>query len=105
MSDLERMPGVVVTYRTRGGESERNSQLVAEVFDQLAAEDPGGVRYAAFRLADDRTFHHVALFDDPASNPLSDLSAFAAFQHLLSSRCDQQPNPSEAGLVGSYRMF
>ena len=67
--------------------------------------DPGGLRYATFRLADG-TFVHIAEIESD-ENPLRDNTAFAAFQDGIVERCEagEAPNPQDATLVGSYRAF
>ncbi|MGI9604114.1 MAG: hypothetical protein ACR2QE_19700 [Acidimicrobiales bacterium] len=94
------MSTVVVRYRTKADRADENQALVEAVFAELAATDPGGVRYATFRLADN-TFVHIADVEaDP--NPLPATAAFGAFQAELGDRCEEGPNPQEATLVGSY---
>lgn len=92
---------VVVRYRTRPDAAEENARLVEGVFTSLAGLDPGGFRYTTYRLADGVTFVHIAAFSGP-DNPLATLPAFAEFQRELPQRCDEQPAPSEATVVGSY---
>ena len=92
----------VVRYQTRADAAERNQRLIEQVFAELNAGDPGGVRYAAFRLADGVSFLHVALVDGD-DNPLSSSKAFAAFQEGAAERQAAPPELSEATLVGSYR--
>ena len=99
------MAGIVVRYRTSLSEADRNQRLIEAVFAELACTDPGGIRYAAMRLADGASFVHVALIDDPAANPLLELPAFAAFQHGLAERCEVKPEAAMAALIGSYKMF
>lgn len=99
------MAGIVVTYRTQTDQGDVNQRLVEAVFDELARTRPHGLRYASFRLGDGVTFVHLALVDDPSANPLVDSDAFAAFQRGLASRCDAAPSPSQAQLIGSYRVF
>ena len=70
---------VVVRYKTRADAADENQRLVQRVFAQLAEDDPGGLRYATFRLADGVTFVHVATVEGEV-NPLSKSSAFAEFQ-------------------------
>lgn len=53
------MGTVVVRYRTRPEFADQNARLVEAVFAELAAADPGGVKYATFRL-EDNTFVHIA---------------------------------------------
>jgi len=96
---------VVVRYRTRSDRADENQALVEAVFAELADTDPGGVRYATFRLADG-TFVHIAdVQADP--NPLGSVDAFARFQAGLGDRCEdgQGPDPQEAVLVGAYGWF
>jgi len=99
------MATVVVRYRTRPEFTDENARLVEAVFAELAAVDPGGVKYATFRL-EDNTFVHVAEVEtDP--NPLGSIAAFAEFQKNIADRCEpgEGPNPQPATLVGSYRML
>ena len=95
---------VVVRYKTRADAADENQRLVEQVFAQLAAEDPGGLRYATFRLADGVTFVHIAVAEGEV-NPLSQSAAFAEFQREISARCVEPPAPAEATLVGSYRFL
>jgi hypothetical protein len=48
------------------------------------------------------SFLHVARLAG-AENPLTTLPAFAEFQRELAQRCVEQPAPSEASVLGSYR--
>ena len=93
---------VIVRYETTVDAADENQRLVERVFAELAAEDPGGLRYATFRLADGVTFMHVAVVEGD-DNPLSRTAAFAAFQENLADRTVGPPLPSGATLVGSYR--
>ncbi len=96
---------VVVRYRPKADRADENQSLVEAVFAELAAADPGGVRYATLRLADG-TFVHIAdVAADP--NPLGNIAAFAEFQKDIAERCEpgEGPNPQQATVVGSYRFF
>lgn len=96
---------VVVRYRTKPDQADINHDLVAAVFAELAQTDPGGVRYATMRLADD-TFVHIAQIEvDP--NPLGNTAAFARFQEQIGDRClpGEGPRVEQASLVGNYRVF
>ena len=94
------MKATIVQYRTTPESAEENQRLVAAVYAELAATDPGGLRYATFRLDDGVTFVHVATVD--GENPLPQTAAFRAFQAGLPDRCVTGPAPSGATLVGSY---
>ena len=53
----------VVRYRTKPEHAEANAELVRAVFEELAANDPAGLRYATYRLDDGVTFVHVATIE------------------------------------------
>lgn len=93
---------VVVRYEARPDAADRNQDLIEQVFAELNAGDPGGIRYAVLRLADGVSFVHVALLEGDG-NPLSASTAFAAFQEGAAGRQAGPPVRSEATLVGSYR--
>jgi hypothetical protein len=95
---------VVVRYETRPEAADDNQRLIEAVFDQLAADDPGGLRYAVFRLADGLTFVHVAMVEGEA-DPLPRLSAFAEFQRGHRDRVVGPPVSAEASLLGAYRFL
>jgi hypothetical protein len=92
---------LVIRYETHAGAAEENQRLVEQVFAELAADDPGGLRYITLRLADGVTFVHVAMHDS-TDNPLSRSAAFAAFQEGIAERCSVPPAASKATVVGSY---
>jgi hypothetical protein len=96
------MSTVVVRYRTQPEQADENQRLVETVFAALAAEQPDGLRYMTFRLADN-TFVHVAEVTAD-TNPLTELDAFAAFSGGVADRCAPGggPNPQPATVVGSY---
>jgi hypothetical protein len=92
---------VIVRYKTRADAADENQRLVERVFAELAQDDPGGLKYATFRLADGVTFVHVATVEGE-DNPLQKVSAFAEFQREIGGRCTEPPAPADATLVGSY---
>jgi hypothetical protein len=97
------MGQVVVRYKVKPERVEENQALVEAVFAELSENDPGGLRYATFKLADGVTFVHVASVDtDDGSNPLGKISAFAEFTRNIGERCDEPPNAQDATVVGSY---
>ena len=98
------MKRVVVRYKTKPDRADENQALVENVFAELAATDPGGVRYATFRLDDGVTFVHVAEIEGEA-NPLGQTAAFAEFQRDIAARCDEPPLAMDATIVGSYRLL
>jgi hypothetical protein len=93
---------VMVRYRTRPEAAEENQRLVEAVFRELNADDPGGIHYATFRLADGVTFVHVATYDGE-DNPLLRSAAFKEFQQDIGSRIAGEVERSDGvTLVGSY---
>ena len=99
------MKRIVVRYRTKPEAADANAQLIAQVFQELKAKAPAGVRYLALRLEDD-TFIHVSLLEaEHATSPIPQLEAFRAFQSGIKERCLEPPRSSTATLIGSYRAF
>jgi len=94
---------VIVRYQTRPDAAEENQRLVEQVYAELARDDPGGFRYATFRLADGVTFVHIGIVEGEVS-PLPQVAAFQEFQRGIRDRCVVQPEPASATLVGSYRL-
>jgi hypothetical protein len=94
---------VIVRYTTRDDAADENQKLVQDVFAELAANEPDGLRYATFRLDDGVTFMHIAVTDGEY-NPLLETAAFRAFTREIGDRCVDGPTPSVATLVGSYRL-
>ncbi|HKW19975.1 MAG TPA: hypothetical protein VJO13_01265 [Ktedonobacterales bacterium] len=91
---------VVVQYRTRPDAADENQRLVEQVYAQLARENPDGLRYATFRLADGVTF--ISIIEGEFS-PVTQMSAFADYQREIGERCVEAPRLLGASLVGSYR--
>ena len=91
----------VIRYQTRPEHAAENERLIRDVFAELAAEQPEGLRYASFRLDDGVSFVHVAVFDGDV-NPLSTSTAFAEFQSGIGVRCAEGPVAADASLIGSY---
>lgn len=93
----------VIRYTTKPECADENERLIRQVFAELSANDPGGIAYAAFRLADGVSFLHVAVVEGD-HNPLTESAAFAGFQANIADRCVSGPSGTDAAIVGSYRM-
>jgi hypothetical protein len=93
----------IVRYRTRPEAAEENQRIVEKVFAELNAEDPGGVRYASFRLADGVSFVHIVVHEGE-EDPLGASAAFAEFQRGIGDRVAGPPEAQAATMVGSYRL-
>ena len=96
---------IVVQYRPKVDQADQNQQLVEDVFAELAATDPGGVRYATFRLEDGSFLHIADVEADP--NPLGAVEAFSRFQDGIVERCETgvAPKAQPASVVGNYRLL
>ena len=91
----------VVRYQMRPETAEENQALIQNVFAELAAKQPQGMRYAAFRLADGVTFVHVGTMPDHGS-PLADTDAFQEFQKAFGERAAGEPDAAGAEIIGAY---
>ena len=96
---------VIVRYRVKEGQEERNAALVRAVCGELAEREPEGFSYATFRSEDGRTFVHLAVTEGDAPVPLSELAAFREFKRELPDRCEWGPERSPSEVVGSYRLL
>ena len=57
------MSAVLVRYRVKPDRADENAELVRAVYEELAAHQPPGFRYATFVLDDGVTFTHIAFTD------------------------------------------
>ncbi|MGZ4735608.1 MAG: hypothetical protein ACXVJW_16560 [Acidimicrobiia bacterium] len=97
------MAVTVVRYKTKPDRAEENQAFVEQVFAELDAKRPDGLRYMTFRLADGVTFVHVASVEtEDGTNPLTGVNAFGLFQQEIADRCEEGPLPMAATVVGSY---
>jgi hypothetical protein len=100
------MKRLMVRYRVKADRAAENEAYVKKVFEQLASEQPSGVRYASFKLGDGVSFVHIVSIEGAeGSNPLGELSAFKAFTAQIKERCEEPPVAVELKEVGSYRFF
>lgn len=97
------MTHVIVRYTLKPGRTEENERLVRAVFEQLARERPGGLRYVTYKLPDGVSFVHVASVDTTdGANPLLALSAFQAFTREIKDRCVEPPTATAVEQIGAY---
>ena len=96
------MGQVMVRYKVKPERVAENEALVRAVYDELAATQPGDIRYATFKLDDGVSFVHVAFGEHPI--PLSRIAAFERFKDGLAERCAEPPVRAVMDEVGSYRL-
>ena len=97
------MKQLVVRYKVRPDAAQENQRLIENVFAELRAKSPEGVRYLSLKLADG-TFIHFSMTEDGAP-PIPGLDAFRVFQSSIKERCSELPQSAEATIVGNYRML
>ncbi|MFJ2828598.1 hypothetical protein ACIPC1_13645 [Streptomyces sp. NPDC087263] len=91
------MSTAVIRYETKPEAADENQRLIENVFAELAATAPSGLRYSSFRLADGVTFVHVV-----DGEGLPELIAFQEFQRNLGDRLTAGPTRENATLIGTY---
>jgi hypothetical protein len=95
----------MVRYTVRPGRAEENAALVRDVYAELRADPPDGLRYATFRSGDDFV-HLAALEDDMADGtPLTGVPAFGRFQEGLRERCSVAPQFTQLEAVGQLALL
>jgi hypothetical protein len=100
------MRQVMVRYKVKPEEAERNEALVRRVYEELQQTTPAGLHYATFVMEDGVTFVHVASTETAdGRSPLQDVAAFRAFQEGIGERCDEPPAPVQVREVGAYRFW
>jgi hypothetical protein len=97
------MKRMLIRYRARPEAAQQNRKLIEDVFRELQATSPDGVRYIVLTLADGSFLHFVET--EGEASPLPQLEAFKAFQAGIRDRCAEPPQASEATIVGNYRML
>jgi hypothetical protein len=76
----------------------------AKVFAALHELQPGGLRYASLRVAED-SYLIVLEVEDGTENPLPSIAAFREFQAGLPGWLSGPPVIESASVVGSYRVL
>jgi hypothetical protein len=93
----------LVRYKVKSEQADENARLIKDVFAELHARKPDGVRYVALRLPDG-AFIHFSISDGDAS-PIQKLEAFHRFQSGIKERTLESPALSGVTIVGNYRML
>jgi hypothetical protein len=96
----------LIRYTTRPEHAGRNEELIHAVYAELHQTQPGGLRYATFKLSDGVTFLHLVQNehgDKPSA--LLAVKAFGEFQEGLAERRADGPSRDELIPIGSYRVF
>jgi hypothetical protein len=99
------MKRTLIRYKTKPDMADKNAELIAQVFAELKATKPEGVRYLSLRLDDDSFIHVVETEADDGGGIIPGLAAFKAFQSGIRERCVEPPRPGAFRIVGNYRML
>jgi hypothetical protein len=100
------MKRVMVRYAVTPEQVAENERRIEAVYAQLHRDQPAGIRYATFKLADGVSFVHLASIETAdGSNPLTALEAFRQFAATIGERQVAPPVTVELHEVGSYRVF
>lgn len=94
------MKQVLVRYKAKPEQADENARLIGEVFKELKAKAPEGLRYMALRLPDDSFIHFATIAD--GAQPVTAFDAFKVFQSGVKDRILEGPVQAEPVVVGSY---
>ena len=95
----------LIRYKTKPERTDDNERLIKDVFRELHAKSPKGVRYMALKLGDGTFIHLVSDETRDGSNPIPALEAFRSFQSGIKDRCIEPPQSGDVTVVGNYRML
>ena len=99
------MKRTLIRYKTKPESADGNAELIAQVFAELKAASPDGVRYLSLRLDDDSFIHVVETEAEDRAAVIPNLAAFKAFQSGIRERCLERPQTGGVRIVGNYRML
>jgi radical SAM superfamily enzyme with C-terminal helix-hairpin-helix motif len=96
------MKRTMVRYKVKPEHADENVRLIQDVFKELQAKSPAGVRYLVLRLGDG-TFVHFSMADTADGvSPIPRLEAFGRYQSGIRERCAELPQSSDVAVVGEY---
>ena len=96
------MTRVIIRYKLKREEAEREPELLRIVFEEIESVRPDDLRYASFRLEDGVSF--VCFVETGGGpGPLQRLDVFRRYRAALGARCEEPPAMTELHGVGSYR--
>ena len=94
---------VMIRYKLRADQIERDAALLRAVYDELDATRPAGLRFASFALDDEASFASLVEFEAlPGSAPHHRLASFQRYRSTLDQRCVEPPVVTVLHEVGSY---
>lgn len=88
------MAQMLIRYRIRPDQLDRNLQLLRAVYDELDTLQPAGLHWTTYQLEDKLTFLDI-VGGTASPEELSALPAFRHFRSTLDERCDEPPVMTE----------
>lgn len=93
---------VLIRYKLKPAEIQRNLELLHDVYEELETVQPDGLREATFQLDDEVSF--VTFVDVPdGPEVLRHLDAFQHYRSTLDERCVEPPSLTVLHEVGAFR--
>ena len=99
------MTNIIIRYQTKPEATQRNTELIEDVFRELGAAAPDGVAYAVLRTDDNTFFHIVSYENDETNAKLTSLPSFEAFAKDGESRRVAPFERNAVTVVGNYRVL
>jgi predicted SnoaL-like aldol condensation-catalyzing enzyme len=97
------MKKVIVRYKVKADMAEENKRFIKKVFEELKSQNPKGLRYASFVMADGVSFVHLASIEtENGTNPLASMGSFKSFQEKIKDRCEEPPVAADITEIGSF---
>ncbi|MFF9852774.1 hypothetical protein [Streptomyces litmocidini] len=93
---------VMIRYKLKPDQVERNLELLREAYEEMNALRPPGLRHASYQLDDKVTFVDFVVTEGRGAGPLGLLPAFGRFRSTLDARCVEPPVLIELHDAGSY---
>jgi hypothetical protein len=94
----------IVIYKAKPEHADENQRMLEQVFEELHAKQPDGVRYLLARM-NDGTFVHLIVSGEDGPPSFTKLDSFKAYVAGVRDRIVAPPQQSEATIVGDYRML
>ena len=99
------MKCTIVRYKTKPETAQENERLIQQVFQELRAKSPQGVRYLALKLGDGTFVHFAAVDTEDEASDSAASRRFGLFAAASTERCIEPPQAGDATIVGNYRML
>lgn len=96
------MKQVLINYIVKTEKVHENIALIKNVFNQLHAEKPAGVKYTAYKMGEN-VFIHIAQFEtEEAHEEFTRLESFMAFRKDMKARQIERPITNTIEEIGDF---